>query len=650
MNIIVAIASFTVLFTFFLLGHFLFYFVNIKSNINPFYSVFVKLILGLFTTVFFFAVYKTGGNTVLWLGAVLLLISYIFIRQSSPWEKRQTSLKKELTQINVYALLALAFFVLIFTAMVSFFFYNEPFNSVPHGDYYYYSKLIYTMKTYGFESNIPIIDPFYNGSIGAMPYHFPELWLATMISTLFKVLPLESIVVYVQVILSTILSIGIVALSRTITKSIIISIMAVISLFFGGIIFVNVIPQMDSFVDFGNAYTPKYAMIGLMFIWSAILFIKQDKLYYLPLLALPIINIALAPAIFTSLILFWILKSIIRRNIKPYIKPTLVTFFIALSIALFYILQPAGVGGLMSIHDMIEIHSALPLKPIKIFMGALFIIVAIHFWYFIPMILALKKSKSILFQSFKPAQDLVLFFGVVLITSSLMWAVFHPMNDSIQFHYLPTYLFLYILIFVLWALSYKAIQTQSTTIKIIFYISCLFVIGVNLIQLKQRAFFKYTTIEKFYSAEYIQEISSILKNNIFNSTGVFIEPFKNIQSPFDACPYCFSRPQLANIIEDFNMINLSSLDYSIAKNDLILEKRARNSLSKAVFTQYVDRIKECSPHTPIDSMQFNYTTEHKINYMVVYPGAELPSVFKSITDTIITDSKYGEMFVVFSCK
>ena len=161
-----------------------------------------------------------------------------------------------------------------------------------------------------------------------------------------------------------------------------------------------------------------------------------------------------------------------------------ITFFIALIIALFYILQPAGVSGLMSITDILEIHTTLPLKPIKIFAGALFIFIALHIWYFIPLLIPLAtKSRTGFVQNFKQVQDLYLFFVIILIVSSGIWAIIHPMHDSIQFHYLPTYLLLYILIFTLWSIAEKSIAENKKWIKVSFYIICISLIGLNFYQI-----------------------------------------------------------------------------------------------------------------------------------------------------------------------
>ncbi len=633
------------LFTFYLTGSIIFILTNLKSYQDRFYNTFVKLILGFMTISFVYAAYKTGGNTVLWGFVIVGFLSLIILKR-----KNYINVDKfKLTDINPKQY-SIPFIVLIVLSAVLFIifgglFYSETYTNMPHTDYYYYARLINSMIEHGAESSIYNINPFYQGIAYASPYHYPELWLAGFITEIFAVLPLESLVVIVNVIFGSILVTGIIALSRTISNTSLIALLGLISLFFSGLLIIDVLPQTRSFFELGSIYTPKCSIISIFFVWATCLLIKKTEEFYLPLLILPIVNIGMAPAIFSSLVIFYVIKSIKQGSIRQYIYPFVSIIITAIFIALFYLLQSSGLDGAFGLSNIMEVHSQIPFKIIEVIFGAFFMVFILYFWYFIPVLIPIFAGKSKFWIKYADGiNNLVLLFVIILFVSVLIWGVTNPMPDSNQFHSMPVYFWLNILVFVFFAITYEAIKGYAIKIKAIFWISVIALISLNVYQLNEKAFIRYYKITDRRSEPYIKSVLEI-HNSLNNKTGALIKPTIYINNVFQTNTYW--NPSFAdNFIGDFNLVNISTFNYVVPQDDIVLKARAKNALKHATFEIFSRDWEKLYGKTSKDSLQYYYVTENKISFIVIGNRAELPEVFEEHVELEIYDSISGEKFVL----
>ncbi len=624
-----------------LLSLFVFYIIG-KLIITPFrkdenrsflYVTFINTLIGLvsFTTVF--AISKTNFNTILW-GFPLIGIVYLIFEKLKP---KSACFKcffsiDDLKSIGVVAVLSFLFFLI-----PAFLYYDTPFNNMPHGDYYFYSKLINSMIKNGVESSIFLTHPFFEGNAGAAPYHYLVMWLAGAFVSIFKTLPIDAIAVYVNVVLNTILALGTFALANSLSTSKFSYVIALLGLFFSGILSVEFISQTETFIDFGAAFTPKYSIISIFYLLFIIKVIEKDDFYYLPLLFLPVVNIAMAPPVFTAVGLFLLIEFFNYREFKKFVLKLIPLFMLAIFIAGFYFLQPSNFKNPFNLGNIVEVHSIMPLKSIQVFVGALFILPLLYFWYFIPSLTLVKWRKIIeYFKSNKAGRVLFLFFAIVFVSSSAIWGVLHPMSDSIQFYYLSSYLLLNLLVIVLLINLHDRLSNLR---KNIFYLFFVLIIGVNLYQIPTKAFFRYTAITSAYSEEYIKEISTIFNSPNFNKTGVFIKSNNEIKTAFQANPYWISRPPLDHFIADFNLINIGVNDYKVVSNDIILKLRAENGIRNAPFNLFIE---EQNTNLTSDEYRIKFIQDFDIDYLICQKGVEAPEnlIFKKL----IVDELSGESF------
>ncbi|MDD4148532.1 MAG: hypothetical protein PHE33_00735 [Bacteroidales bacterium] len=637
-----------ILLSFYLLGSIIGFVFKIGFTSNAYYNTFVRLVIGLLLATSVYAVFVTGGNTILW-GFILIGILAFFQNKffnKSPENKNDFSINHKFKN-NVVPLLSLIVLACIFYFIQSSLFYTNSFSNIPQGDYYYYSKLIYALNTFGVESSIYVDNPFNKGVAGASFYHYPELWLASLISSIFSILPLDSIVVHTHTILLSILAMGMLALSRTICNSVFIDLLGLISMYFAGIVFIEIIPQTKPFIDFGNAYTSKYIIISIFYLWFTILALNKSKYLFYPLLILPIINTALAPTIFISIIIFIALKIIIGKQIRKYLHYLVPTLIVAIFILMFYSLQHTSTTTRgVDFNGIIQIHKSLPFKCLKIAIGAVLIILLTYIWYFIPVFLFNhKKWKQKPLEILKSGNPLLLYFVIVFFVSIGFWSILHPMPDSIQFYYLSTYFLLNIIIFILWAKTYKSLKSESALKRFAFWIICLVLITLNFTQINDRAFFRYRKITNAHSEKYILNISTKLKENTDNPVGAYLAAKTEINNVFQANACWVQRPYIDNFIASFNMVNLSTSDYSVSKDDIILKYRTKEILKNAPFEMFSVNYQTINGVTSSDSLKYIYIHNNNIKYLVVHPRASIPSVLNEMIDTIYTDTKSGQQFI-----
>lgn len=138
---------------------------------RTFYDVFKNLTVGLLTAILFYAVYITHGKTVL----LITIIPALFVLYHSKNQKNTINVvrsdNKRFVPIIAMLLLGLVFFL-----FQGYFFYNQPFNNVVHGDYQYYARVIEYLNSLKTESNLKASYLFID-KISATPYHYAELWL-----------------------------------------------------------------------------------------------------------------------------------------------------------------------------------------------------------------------------------------------------------------------------------------------------------------------------------------------------------------------------------------------------------------------------------------------------------------------------------------
>jgi hypothetical protein len=89
-----------------------------------------------------------------------------------------------------------------------------------------------------------------------------------------------------------------------------------------------------------------------------------------------------------------------------------------------------------------------------------------------------------------------------------------------------------------------------------------------------------------------------------------------------------------------NTDNITHWDYPIFRpQEKAIEKRQ-------FFNRYIDKQKAGNKFVSEQQSRINYIKENNLQFVIADKGAEIDSLLQSITDTIITDKKSGERFVI----
>lgn len=647
MNFYVLLIVLTSLISFYLIGSILSLVSKSEFEKDVFFDVFIKLTIGLLFVVFTYAVIVTGGNTILW-GFVILGLFYLFEKKGKAFNIKDRFFDViNKNNKRQFVILLVMIVGIVFFFFQGSFFYNQPINNVPHGDFNYYALLIEYLNLYGVESTTFAQYLIIDTPISPVPYHYPELWLSALISKVFGILAMETQVVATHSILATILGTGMIALSRKLTNSFVLQIFSFLSIFLSGVFFLSILPQSETFI-FANGYNPKTVFVSLFFIWFVILALDEKQLFYFPLLFLPIANIALAPAILTSLILYSIINTFNKSN-KIILSKHIIfeTFIIAIFIMSFYFFQSGSqASGGFQKDSLIEGLLIDRLKPLKIFFGSILIFISLYGLYLLPIIAVLisKQRKDYYMQLLK-YKNIFIIFVFVFLSGLFMWSLTHPISDSIQFFYMPALILLNLVIVINLLFVYKSFE-KFKSIKYIFLSYIFIILSINLFSLQNTPFYKYREITKEYSEKYIKTVVELTETHDYNNKIiVFITPpnehvsfWHIIKNNGPAIYFRFYKPY-------FNTLNLNSLDRNLDAYDAINKKRIEKILHDRPFYKFAISRKENYSSADIPTLQYEFIVENKIKYLILEKGAELDTVFKSLVDTIVLDEISKQKFV-----
>lgn len=646
--IIVVIGS---LLVFYFLGAAVSRLFRFTEPVEHFFKAFSRIILGFITVITVYALLMTQGNTI-HTGIILLAIWAFVIdyrnRKKYTGEKIKSSFfdKTQLAPLLFVIATGLSFF-----SIQSLLFYNTPINNFPHGDFTFYSMVVEYMNLNGSESTTLAMDTLYSGVLSPTPYHYSELWLASLITKISGSLALETLVVAVHSIVAAILSLGMLALARFFTRSLFLQLVSVMGMFFSGILIINFLPQADSFV-FANAYNPKTITVSIFFVWFALLALHNYKSFYIPLLLLPIINISLAPVTFASLSLLAVYQFFRHKKHRSQtIAMFVTTLLTAAFFAGFYMLQSGkSAGGGFQIEDIITGLKIDPLKPAKIIGGAIVIVFAIYIPYFIfPLILFAGKKRKEFAERIKATENILVYGFISVIAGLAIWGMSHPISDSIQFFYMPVIFLLNVFVVVLALISAETINQLSKPVRLLYsaYLTILVVISVVLFT--KSPFYKYRPVTETFGAQYVEAVVKQLSKTENPVKAIaFITPPEKLKGFWSAIGNNGAATYLKFYFPCYNTVSLNALSTPLDKYDAITKMRIKNILKNTAFYKYAVSksypITQTQPDS-ISRLQYNFICDKKIRFLIIENGAEIPQIFNPATDTIIKDPVSGQQFL-----
>jgi len=298
---------------------------SFSGKTNNFFHLFTSLLLGLVVISTSFAIYKSGGKTIMLLIIPMGTILFFYYKKQI---KQPTFKLHEIKQDILYLLLLFT----IIQMYQNWFFFDYSNNTIKsiYTDTYWYSTFCDSQKNWGIENYFRSFSYFFRKEeVGLVPYHYPELWLTALFSILFKIGTIQSMYLIVYPILICSFLIGIISVfEKILTNRIVLIIISILLLFTSGTTCswynsIHILQYSHTIADislmglFGTKYTFVYPFLLLGFM---LLFQNKQILSFFILSAIPIFSVSFLPPIWGGLICyalfsFLFLKQIDKRTI-----------------------------------------------------------------------------------------------------------------------------------------------------------------------------------------------------------------------------------------------------------------------------------------------------------------------------------------------
>jgi len=622
---------------FYLVGGAIFNALKISLN-NTFLKVFAHLLCGIIAAVFIYSIIITHFNTIM--TGLLIPFGFILSANIKRDEKRESFLK---TLFIDGKTILLCIVVLFLVCGYNLFFLWDANNHIlvpPEIDRVFYARASDYLNYSRVESSY--FDYFNTNS--PCPYHYFELWLTAIIIRFPGLNTLLVQQVSLNGILFLVLYFGGLALVSSVKRVGIIDIVLCLFLpFFEGFklpLFPIELYHRHDYFFFDNPFMrQKYCITAIIFIASFLLFLKQRiNIALLILLFGCFLNISLVTTIpFVVIIMCLYLRTdnkykiilasiltIIFCNVFYSLNNT--TSFWKDSPSLFFMVKYTF-SSLANFKTAFNNTSKTIIEIILIFFPFIF---AFYFLW--------KKDKTIK----RTLIQLTWFVVLLIIISTTLWSVFTLKSDSIQLFdnaSIPAVSIYFFTIAILLISRLNSIKLYLIYIALgIWGLLCFKYTYNNLIDDKNKS-------SIIYSPEYLQTVKEKLLtlNNQGGHLTVFKGPYDNFRTKFHVYSY---RPYLALIKNNVNITLLQSTD-SIKHWDYPFYRPQEKIIeSMQFFNRYIEKQKSTSKFKSEAESRIDYIKDNNLQFVIADKGAVVDSLLLSITDTIITDKKSEERFII----
>lgn len=297
-----------------------------RSNSNWLLTLFNTMIIGTTTVVPVFAIIWTRGNSIMWLAIILWIVYAIFLRKG---EMESDSSKKSIPLVSFSAVVVLL--VGIFASSYYMFFVRA--GGELCGDFLYYGNASCVMmhehvETASFASLFHYPEP----------YHYGELWLTVLCSTIFGLKPIFVLLLVSYPLFCFMLILGVAALCKELTQmhNIQALVLGVCLLFFMPVVSL-LIPWMRTPIA-----SPKNLVILVFLVWGMLMLLKRDfpKAFVAFCMLVPFYS-TVAPGVLTFVFLLSIVLQCKESGgwKRLWNKYAVITVCLAISFGVFYLVQ-----------------------------------------------------------------------------------------------------------------------------------------------------------------------------------------------------------------------------------------------------------------------------------------------------------------------
>lgn len=641
MSIFYLICSFCLILCF---GKLIGAFISLKFD-TPFLKLAFELCLGFYTSISFFAIYKTGGITISSL-FILAIITWGLVLGlfKKPTYKLLDINWKEFAEVFLMIILVFAFNYWKFLS-------NHEITVVNWDAMSDVTRAIFLNFTGVENSNTNYIQL----PSGSQPYHYFESWCVAFFAGIFRTNFWLSQGLIFQPLILGICYVNFRSLTKKNAGNFPAIVFGILLLFAGGFLteglrqfsfFEWTIPLRNNIID--EPWWTRLSVLYPIILSSLHLFKVNDfKNATFCLLLIPFFSVTPAIPIigacfFTALVLILVYK-------KEYLnwKFLLIPILVGLSFKFFYTIfaDRSDFIPLPTFQDIFDEISQIDVLKSKIIIIIEKIIqtVVLYSPYLIIICIALILSKQITINPKKWALKNkigLLFLASLGLCSLLMWQALNFVFGASFFYYYTIIPFLnIILVYYLWEIFLRYSAPKWMLGLVFLMIGFYFFRSVEIHQQAKRDYFS-----GLYDSRFVNGVKQVLKIKPLPKgliLGIKLENHSEIVHPYFNDGISLCGHYIYGIIDAPALISISRAD--LPEKKLFSSPYSESFTKNSSFYQYYQNNKELT----INEAQLKFIKEYKIKFGIVSTMGEIPANFASIIDTTIIDSKSGEKFILF---
>lgn len=641
------------LFIIFAIGNFSISILNLQIS-GKHAKVFLKLLAGVFTTVFLYSVFKTNFQTI----STGLIIGFILLWSTKKFrfasiQKFQSNffdidIKKQIwitVQLSGVAIIIYLwdYYYLVSGAIVI--------PNSPHPDLVYFARLsdfLNWMNVETFEMNYLASEVK-----GTSPYHYFEIWNNALLTTLFKInssvaMQLLSIPIYLTIVVSGIWAI----MEQFKTVDLFHKLIGISVVLISGFYF-QVYDQIPLYwtcyfqinlLDQSTGLKTSIMYLGIL-VFLVLLFKQKYKEALFSLLLFPFTSIF---AMFSFVPTCMVLSIYFLYRKKIQLRTSIILIATSIFTLIYFQLFYKFTSNEAFYSNVIEIKTVIKQLPLVSIQSRLiiavekFIELIILYSPFILLIpFMIKQIKQLNTSNREMMKDLFLCFSGFIVCSLISWNFFYFVWGTQEFFQTTIMAIVNISCCLLFYMVYSSRKNKIVKTGLGIYFIGLLIFQAQNTGAINTLFSNH--VRHKYSAEYIATINSLK----LSGQGACISDSKINLSNVINPPYYVTSPYMNYMRSDFGISNISI--YNIPNGEKAVEDLSSTTFVHALpFVMFVENQKKNNSFKSIKESQLNFIDENKIEFLVIAPGMDQGELLKTRLKKEIIDSKSGEKFWLFN--
>jgi hypothetical protein len=576
-----------------------------KSNdLEIFKQIFINLFAGLIASATLYSLIISKGKTELVANAILLVVGAILLKA-----KLQLRIKFSFPKGLIIGVLP---FTILFLLQLAYFVNPLTLQGrIIDADYEFYARLSQFLNDFGIENTN--VSYFKTTDLFAVPYHYTEIWLSSLFSSMYNVHAQYALMLIVFPLLYVATYFGGVMLIKVLREKYSLTVNQKFDPFFALIIFAIstaafIYPtsiealKMDVWVL--RVYEYHKLSIIYPFVILLILSLIRGNLVYISLITafLAVNQLSVAPAMFLSSGVFFLIIAFNRKyTFLEFIKLVTPMVVIVLFFLCFYTLFGGKSNVALSVDEMFA-----QFFTIKYYKIAFNIFVKMFLQIMIttiPLLLFYKTIRQNIY-----LRHTVLFIGVLIVFSITSWAVVHEMHDSVQLFGNIYNVMVNVFIFILLSIAWIKVEIKKYSVIIILFLA---IFAVN-----------YGLSETKLKPDFYQEVSTNLKIELGDESVTFVyyrdsSEYQTYFSKFENV-WLGGLHNLMRVNKSLKAICLSV--YSIPLSSKVEEK----FFAANPFVKYIEQQKIKRNYTSLIDSQQEFIKTNDIKFLLMSNGRSVP--------------------------